>query len=115
MQKVEEMKLQCRKKIEEWKTLKKIQELKTMLEQNKKMDKSQQRMEHLQGVVLYSGLFNIRVNSPLNPTGSQMDQYIPDRCRVDTSHTAHSRPGTCATYSAHTAYRENPFGRDRRR
>ena len=45
------MKLQCRKKIEEWKTLKKIQELKTMLEQNKKMDKSQQRMEHLQGVV----------------------------------------------------------------
>ena len=42
------MKLQHRKKIEEWKTLKKIQEVKTMLEQNKKMDKSQQRMEHLQ-------------------------------------------------------------------
>ena len=45
------MKLQHRKKIEEWKTLKKIQEVKTMLEQNKKMDKSQQRMEHLQWVV----------------------------------------------------------------
>ena len=37
-----------KKKLEEWKALKKIQEVKTMLEQNKKMDKSQQRMEHLQ-------------------------------------------------------------------
>jgi len=41
---VEEMELQHRKKIEEWKTLKKIQEVKAMLEQNKKMVKSQQRM-----------------------------------------------------------------------
>ena len=60
----------------------------------------------------YSGLFGIWVNSPLNPTGRQRDQYIPDRCRVDTSHTAHSRPGTRATYSAQTAYREYPFERD---
>ena len=29
-------------------SIKMIQEVKTMLEQNKKMDKSQQRMEHLQ-------------------------------------------------------------------
>ena len=54
------------------------------------------------------------MNSPLNPTGRQIDQYIPDRCRVDTSLPAHSRPGTCATYSAHTAYREYPFERDLR-
>ena len=39
-------------------------------------------------------------------------QYIPDRSRVDTSLPAHYRPGTCATYSAQTAYRENLFGRD---
>ena len=63
-------------------------------------------------VMLYSRLFDIWVNSPLNPTGSQMDQYIPDRCRVDTSLPAHSRPGTRATYSAQKAYREYPCGRD---
>ena len=33
------------------KTLKKIQKVKAMLEQSKKMDESQQRMEQLQGVV----------------------------------------------------------------
>ena len=43
-----------------------------------------------------------------------MDQYIPDRCRVDTSLPAHSRPGTRATYSAQTAYRENLSGRDKK-
>ena len=65
--------------------------------------------------VLYSGLFNIWVNSPLNPTGCQIDQYIPDRCRVDTSLPAHSRPGTCAIYSAQIAYRENLSGRDKKK
>ncbi len=44
LQRVEEIELQRIKKIEEWKTLKKIQEVKAMLEQNKKMVKSQQRM-----------------------------------------------------------------------
>ena len=42
LQRVEEMELQHRKKLEEWKTLKKME--KAMLEQNKKMDESQQRM-----------------------------------------------------------------------
>ena len=55
------------------------------------------------------------MNSPLNPTGCQIDQYIPDRCRVDTSLPAHSRPGTCATYSAQIAYRENLSGRDKKK
>jgi len=55
------------------------------------------------------------VNSPLNPTGSQMSQYILDRCSVDISLPAHSRPGTCATYRAQTAYRENLSERERRR
>ena len=44
-----------------------------------------------------------------------MDQYIPDRCRVDTSLPAHSRPGACATYSAQIAYRENLSGRDKKK
>ena len=44
LQRVEEIELQHRKKLEECKTLKKIQEVKAMLEQNKKMDESQQRM-----------------------------------------------------------------------
>ena len=43
-----------------------------------------------------------------------MDQYIPDRCRVDTSLPAYSRPGTCTTYSAQIAYRENLSGRDKK-
>ncbi len=51
----------------------------------------------------------------VNPTGSQMDQYTPDRCREDTSLPAHSRPGACATYSAQTAYRENHIERAARR
>ena len=34
-------------------------------------------------------------------------QYIPGHSRVDTSLPAHYRPGTCATYSVQTAYREN--------
>ena len=44
-----------------------------------------------------------------------MSQYIPDRCSVDTSRTAHSRPGTCATYRTQTAYRENLSERERRK
>ena len=43
----------------------------------------------------------------LESKGRQMDQYIPDRCRVDTSLPAYSRPGTCATYSTQKAYRES--------
>ena len=39
------------KKDEELKTLKKIQRVKTMSEQNKKMYEIQQHIEHLQGVV----------------------------------------------------------------
>ena len=58
--------------------------------------------------MLYFGLFFIWVNSPFNSTGRQRDQYIPDRSRVDTSLPAHYRPGTCAIYSAQTAYRESP-------
>ena len=42
----------------------------------------------------------------------RLDQYIPDRSRVDTSLPAHYRPGTCATYSAQTAYREDLSERD---
>ena len=49
MQRVEQMELQGQKK-KELKTLKKIERLKAMLEQNK-MDESQQGMEHLQGIV----------------------------------------------------------------
>ena len=45
------MELQHRKKLEKWKTLEKIQEVKARLEQNKKMDKSQQCMAHLQRIV----------------------------------------------------------------
>ena len=48
MQRVEQLELQGQKK--ELKTLKKIERLKSMLEQNK-MDESQQGMEHLQGIV----------------------------------------------------------------
>ena len=48
MQRVEQLELQGQKK--ELKTLKKIERLKAMLEQNK-MDESQQGMEHLQGIV----------------------------------------------------------------
>ena len=44
-----------------------------------------------------------------------MSQYIPDRCRGDTSLPAHSCPGTCATYSAQIAYRENLSGRDKKK
>ena len=42
LQRLEKMELQHRKELEEWKTLKQIQETRTMLEQNKEMDKSQQ-------------------------------------------------------------------------
>ena len=38
---VEQMEFQKKKKNAEWKTLKKIQEVKTLLKHNKKMDKSQ--------------------------------------------------------------------------
>ena len=48
LQKVEEIEFQHRKKNEEWKHLQKNSRSKTMLEQNKKMDKSQHRMEHLE-------------------------------------------------------------------
>ena len=48
LQSVEEIELQHRKKNEEWKHLQKNSRSKTMLEQNKKMDKSQHRMEHLE-------------------------------------------------------------------
>ena len=48
MQRVEQIELQGQKK--KLKTLKKIERLKAMLEQNK-MDESQQGMEHLQGIV----------------------------------------------------------------
>ena len=51
LQRVEEKELQHRNKIEECRTLKKIQKVITMLEQNMKMDKSQQNMENLQGVM----------------------------------------------------------------
>jgi len=47
LQRVEEMELKHRKKLEEWKTLKKIQEVKAMFDQNKKMDESHQGMENL--------------------------------------------------------------------
>ena len=40
------------------------------------------------------------------------NQYIPDLSRVDTSLPAHYSPGTCATYSTQTAYREDPSERD---
>ena len=51
LERLEKMELQHRKKLEKWKTLEKIQEVKARLEQNKKMDKSQQCMAHLQRIV----------------------------------------------------------------
>jgi len=55
-QRLEPMKLQGQEKdeeqeklLKELKTLKKIEGVKAMLEQNKKMDETQQCMEHLQG------------------------------------------------------------------
>ena len=50
-QRVEQMEFQGQRRNERVKTLKKIQKVKAMLEQSKKMDESHQRMEQLQGVV----------------------------------------------------------------
>ena len=51
LKRVKKMELQGQKKDEELKTLKKIQKVKAILEQTKKMDKSQQHMEYLHGLV----------------------------------------------------------------
>ena len=51
LQRLEKLELQHRKDLEKWKILKKIQEVKAMLEQNKKRDESQQRGKHLQRLV----------------------------------------------------------------
>ena len=65
--------------------------------------------------LLYSGLFDIWVNSPLNPTGCQMRQYTPDRCREHTSLFAYNRPGAYTSYCAQRAYGEDHRERDQPR